>query len=596
MTTIDVTDHGAVPDSGHDTADALRAALAAVRAAGPGTQLLLPPGRYDVWPERAEKRELYVTNTVGADPDYRIKTIGLLVEGVTDLEIVADGATLMLHGKQTALAIIDSRHVTVRGLEVDWAVPTVIDVTVEDAGVEDTGVDGAGVEGGRAWRLLSVPATNPFEVDGTHVEWQSDPSPVDGLPYWSGQDGLQYSQVYDPRTRRTRRDHCPVFDDVDSIERVDERRFRVTYRTAEAPSDRGIVYQLRDIERDHPGMLVLDSADVTFEDLRIRYLHGFGLVGQNSEDLVINRTVFRPPAGTGRVTGGFADFVNTSGMSGRVTITDCEFDGPHDDPINIHGAYLAVAGSPEADRLALEYRHDQTAGFPQYAPGDRIELVRRDTMETVFEDVVVEVDGPTGRDHDHALDRMVVRLGSELPAAVRALAETEELGAENTTRTPEVTITDCTFRNVPTRAILVTTRQPVRIERCTFDGITMPVIQIAGDTTFWWESGPVRDVLIADNTFSGVTAGVLQIVPGTIPNAPPVHGTVRLERNVIELEEPLLAELYGVRQVEARSNTLRWKGAAPEPAAVVIESEATVGLDWPTTADEPRIDVVLRQA
>ncbi len=582
MTTIDVTDFGATPDSGHDAARALRAALAAAQAAGPGTRLRLPGGRYDVWPEHADRRELYVSNTVGADPRHRIKTIGLLIEGAKDLEIAAEGATLVLHGRQTALAILDSRHVRVRGLEVDWAVPTVIDMTVQEAGVDD----------GQAWRVLSVPATNPFRLDGTHVEWQSEPSPNDGHRYWSGRDALAYSQIHDPDTRRAWRAPCPVFDDVDRIDRIDERRFRVTYRTATACSDQGLVYQLRETVRDHPGMLVLDSVDVALADMRIRYLHGFGLVAQNSKDLVLDRLVFRAPAGTGRVTAGFADFVQCSGMSGGVTITGCEFDGPHDDPINIHGTYLAVVGSPAPDQVELEYRHDETAGFPQYAHGDQIELVRRDTLETVLGGTVAEVDGPTGRDHDHSLHRMLVRLRTELPVPVRVLAAADALAAENVSRTPEVEITACTFRNVPTRAVLVTTRRPVRIEGCTFEGITMPCIQIAADASSWWESGPVRDVIIADNTFRGVTAGVLQVVPGTVHGAPAVHGSVRLDRNTIELENPLLAELRGVRLVTGRSNTVRWSGAAPSLPDVVIRAEAGVAVDWPSAPHQPRIEVV----
>lgn len=29
-------------------------------------------------------------------------------------------------------------------------------------------------------------------------------------------------------------------------------------------------------------------------------------------------------------------------MAGQVRIADCVFDGPHDDPVNVHGTYLVV--------------------------------------------------------------------------------------------------------------------------------------------------------------------------------------------------------------------------------------------------------------
>ena len=341
------------------------------------------------------------------------------------------------------------------------------------------------------------------------------------------------------------------------------------------------MYQLRETDRDHPGMLVLDSAEVTMRRMRIHYLHGFGLVAQNSEDLALDRVIFRAPEGTGRVTAGFADFVQCSGMRGRVDIRDCEFDGPHDDPINVHGTYLAVTPATDADVIDLAYMHDQTAGFPQFAPGDAIELVERRTLRAVHTTTVREVTGPTGRDSESLALPMRVRLVDELPAAILAQARAGELAAENTTRTPEVSIVGCRFRRVPTRAILVTTRRPVRIEGCRFEGIAMPCIQIAADATSWWESGPVMDAVIDGNTFRDVVSGVLEVAPGVPSDAPAVHDSVTFEHNDVELAGPLLADLRGLRSFVARANTLRWSTeafASDDPP--LIRATPPVHVEW----------------
>ncbi|MBD3941357.1 right-handed parallel beta-helix repeat-containing protein [Microbacterium sp. NEAU-LLC] len=562
---IDVGDHGFRAEDTVDAGRALRRAVNAARDAGGPVRLILPPGDYHVWPETAPRRELFVSNTVGIDPRFATKSIGLLLDDLEGVEVVADGARLVAHGRMTALAIVDGSGVTVDGLEVDWAVPTVIDVTVADAGVDGNG----------AWRELTVPACTRFRIDGTDVVWMSEPSPFTGELYWSGANALAYSQVSDPTTGRTRRAACPLFEGVASIERVDAATLRVTYATASPAQDRGLVYQLREIDRDHPGMLVLDCADVELRRMRIDYLHGFGLVAQNSQDLTLDGLVFRAPGGSGRVTAGFADFVQCSGMRGRVDIRDCEFDGPHDDPINVHGTYLAVTGAEPA-RLSLQYQHDQTAGFPAFGDGESVELVDRRTLQPVHTATVRGVTGPTGRDIASAARPITIGVADPLPPAVLAAARSGRLAAENTTRTPEVTITGCTFCRVPTRAILVTTRRPVRIEGCRFEGIAMPCIQIAADASGWWESGPVTEVAIVGNTFRDVTAGVLEVAPSVPADAAPVHGTVRFEGNDVGLAAALFAELRGLKAFTARANRVRH----PAGEAAVIRADAGVHVEW----------------
>ncbi|MFD4960157.1 hypothetical protein [Microbacterium sp. NPDC058389] len=571
---FDVRDYGWQPGA-DDAGEALRAAIDAARSTPGRARLVLPPGDFHLWPETSIHRELFVSNTVGIDPRFAEKSIGMLLDGVTDLSVEADGARLVVHGRQTSLAVIDGRGVDVQGLEIDWAVPTVIDVAVADAGVDAAG----------AWRVLTVPAQNGFDLDGTDVVWRSERSPFTGELYWAGRNALAYSQVCDPATGRVRRAPCPLFDDVAAVERVDARTLRISYATASPPDDRGLVYQLRETDRDHPGMLVLDSADVALRRLRIDYLHGFGLVAQNSADLTLDGVVFRAPEGDGRVTAGFADFVQCSGMRGRVTIRDCEFDGPHDDPINVHGTYLAVAAA-ERDAVTLEYRHDQTAGFPSFGEGEQIELVDRRTLQPVHATTVRRATGPSGRDLASAGLPIRVGLAEPLPPDVLAAAHAGLLAAENLTRTPEVTISGCAFRRVPTRAILVTTRRPVRIEGCRFEGIAMPCIQIAADASDWWESGPVTDVAIVGNVFRDVTAGVLEVAPGVPSGGLPVHGAVTFEGNDVELAEPLFAELRGLRALVARENRVHLADGGPP----VIHVDAGGRVDW-DGPEPPAVDL-----
>jgi hypothetical protein len=571
MTLLDVTHFGADPSGRRDSAHAVRSALARARAIGGSVVIDFPTGRYELWPEEAEKRELYVSNTVGADPRFREKTIALLIDGVTDLVVRGNGSTLVLHGVQTAIAVIDAARVDLQDLTVDYAVPTVIDATVV----------AAGLEGDRPFRVISVPRTNPYRVEGRSIRWHGESSPVTGEEYWFGYDALEYTQVHDPASRRTVRADNELFRGIEAVTDLGAGLIRIDYAPGPEPRDIGLVHQMRLTTRDHSGVLVLHSTDVHLERLRMHFLHGLGVVAQLSENITLRSVVFRTPRGTGRSSAGFADFVHLSGVAGEVLIQDCVFDGPHDDPVNIHGTYLPVVGRPADDTLEVAYSHPETAGFPQFFAGDKVEIVGTDTLLPVISGLTVaEVDGPSGRDHDRDLYRMAVRFTQPLPPGIGP-ADGSGSGAgfalENTTYTPRVNISGCRFVNVPTRGILVTTRGPVLIEGNRFEGMTMASIYVSGDAAEWFESGPVRDVTIRDNIFLRPSGPAILIDPHVRTRDPerPVHHGVTIEGNTFLADDVtvLAARSTGGLRVERnRVHSLTVAGVRTEPLFRIEDS------------------------
>lgn len=514
---IEATDFGADPTGTRDSAEAVVAALDAARAVDAPVTVRFAPGRYHIYPEHAQRRDLFVSNTVGADPRYRTKTIGMLVEHSRDLVLDGQGCGFVFHGAQTAFAAIDSSRVRFEDFSFDYVAPRVIDATVE----------AGGVTGGVAWRELSLPEDARFRIDGTRVIWLGEARPDDGEPYWTGVDAMQYTQVHDPIERRTRRAANPLFDGVAAARALPGNRIRVEYRHGEAPGDVGLVYQMRDTVRDHPGVLVWNSHDVHISGISAHYLHGFGLVGQLSRDLTVDRVRFRADPATGRSTAGFADFINLSSMGGHVSITGCVFDGPHDDPINVHGTYLVLRRTVASDTVMLAYRHPETAGFPAFHPGDEVEFTARGSLDSAagFRARVVAVDGPRPEEPE----TMLVTIDRELPTRVVP----EEWVAENITYTASVHIADNEFVNVPTRGVLATTRRPVVIERNVFDGMSMASVYVSGDAQEWFESGPVTDLTIRDNRFLRPATPAVLIAPTNtvLDAAHPVHRGITISGN-----------------------------------------------------------------
>lgn len=520
-TTIDVTDYGADPTGTHDSAAAVKRALQEAREVAGPVRIVFPHGTYQLYPEHAEQRELYMSNTVGADQRYRYKRIGILVEDMENVTIDGSGSRLLYHGFQTAFATLQSTNVRFQNFSFDYVSPKVIDATVSEAGVED----------GHAYRILSLASDTHYRVDGTRVIWRGEYRPGTTTPYWSGVNGMRYTQIHDPEKQISYRANNPLFTGVTQMTDLGDQKVRIDYEGNSAPNDEGLVYQMREDTRDTAAAFFWESEDVTVNRVDAHYLHGFGYLGQFSRDITIKHSTFRADPRTGRSTAGFADFVQMSGVAGKVILRDNVFDLAHDDPINIHGTYVELTGHPKPNVLTLEYRHPQTAGFPQFYPGNAIEIVSQATMLPVpdVDAKVTAVDGPSGTDHDRSLTTMTVTFDKAIPASVTP----GEYVVENTTYTPEVLIEGNTFRNNPTRGILVTTRRPVVIQDNVFDGQQMSSIFISSDAYQWYESGPVQDVTIRRNTFLRPAGPVIFVEPTNrlVDANLPVHRNIRVVDN-----------------------------------------------------------------
>lgn len=536
-----MTEFGADRSGVADSTAAVAAAIAAAEGVAGPKRLVFPTGDYRFYPDRAVAHELYLSNTAGADPAVRFKRFAMYVEGIDDLTIDGQGSRFQLHGQLGLFAVIGSSRVTLTNFEFDQAAPRIIDLTV--------------IETGPGYRILTVPAGSPYVVEGGRLSFLTEPSPYDGAPYWRySSDELGVGQqVFDPVAGLASRRPAWLFEGVVSVTDLGERRLRIDYGDEATPDGRGMVYSLREVTRDTAAGFIWQSKSVAVTDLKARYLHGFGILGQFSEDIVVQGNEFVADRASGRIAAAFADFVQMSGIKGTITIVGNTFDGAHDDAINIHGTYLPVT-EVDGRTLHLRYAHNETAGFPQFHVGDELEIANRSTLTAVGQAIVTAVTGPTGRD-SHQLTTMSVVLDRDVPAEVAA--DPGAFAVENTTYTPSVHIAGNTFRNIPTRGILLTTRRPSVIEDNVFDGLDMASILVSDDASGWYESGPVRDLTIRRNTFRRPSRDhpVILIHPenSVVDESAPVHENIRIEDNTFEGGNILVAA-KSVRNLAIRNN------------------------------------------
>lgn len=568
-TVVDVTAFGADPTGRSDSAAAVAAAVAHARDLEGPTTIVFPTGTYQIYPEKTEKRELYVSNTTGADSRFRIKNIAVLIEDMSDVIVDGRGSQLVFHGAQTQFATIRSRDVTVTGFRTDWFAPATVDITVVASGVDN----------GVPFRTVQVPPGTRSVIDGQSAAFLGENSPSTGQPYWrfdANGAGNGWNQVRRLATGETVRSGAPLWQNAVSVSEAGDNRLRIAYRGDADPGGVGDVYEMRNRDRDHPAIFAFQSTNSNLEDLELGYLHGFGVVAQLSTNVTVDGVRFRGQEGTWRQSSGFADHLQMSGVAGKVQILNSLFDNPHDDPINVHGTYVQVKGVDVAARsLTLEYMHGETAGFPQFAAGDSLRLVDRGTMTPNGEPyTVTAVSGPSGYDHDGDLTRMTVTL-DRAPEG----ASVDGTVAENLTHTPEVHIAGNSFLSVPTRGILVTTPKPVLIERNLFDQVSMASIYVSGDARSWYESGGVEDLTIRQNVFDRPATGspVISFDPTNDreDGARTVHRDILIEDNSFNLlPGTRLIDAKSVSDVVVRGNRIGWYGPTVDPDPTRVSAAA----------------------
>ena len=566
---LNALDYGADPTGAADSTVAIQKALAAAKeleAQGKSVTLEFPRGEYHIYKDKAFTREYHTSNTNSIENP--IKTIGFLIEEHKNLTVDGKGSLFMMHGNMMALAVVKSENIVLKDFAWDFAVPTVTEMTVTATGSNYT--------------EFYIPECFPYSISGNTLVWSSDLSPYTGLPYWTatGNHNTYAVVTYHPDDEMARNFGTDVspFTNATSITEVGNNVIRINYSwkngTQAQHHKPGTVFALcGNAHRETAGTFTWESKNVLAEGINVHFMHGFGWLIQMSEDVTYRSCNLMPRENSGHITVSFADGLHASGAKGEIVIENCNFANTHDDPINFHGTFTRVERRIDDHTLQLNYIHTQQGGFPQYHVGDKISFYTRDTLEssdnetlyTVSE--VVSNPGENGND----LRTMVVRFEETLPTF---LTQTVSNGspkyvAENVTYAPAVTIRGSTFKNTATRGILCTTRQSVVIEGNTFLNMSMATIFLSNDSGDWYESGPIRDMTIRNNTFYIKTIGdtwwdyksAIYIHPvtygGGLPSHEnPIHKNITIEGNTFHMSDDTVVKAESVENLVFRNNTI----------------------------------------
>lgn len=481
----------------------------------------------------------YCSNSAKMDenPTGRRYT-ALYLKDKKNVTVDGNGATVLIHGKMTPILLDRCQDITFKNLTIDYACPTMAEITV------------ASCEDGEY--TLKINPECLFRIEGNDLFWRGEDG-LDGKPYWKDRYLGRYrlAVCYDPVKKISYGLDMNSLE-FETLEQLDETTLRVRLKDPKTVLPVGSVLQTRNIIRNQVGSLFQRSKNVTLENLRIKFMHGLGLVAQFCENVTYRNCELTP--GQGRTITSTADFFHFSGCKGKVVIEGCKAWGAQDDHINVHGTHLRIVECNREERtLTVRFMHDETWGLQVFETGDEIEFIRWDTLIPYSGNRVVSFD---------RLNDTEVRLYLEKP-----LPEIE-VGldvVENASWTADFYVRNCEFLQTSCRGILCTTRGEVIIENNRFYHLSGPALVVEDDCNFWFESGYTRHIIFRNNTVTGCGYGMGEDGMPAIRYSPKVmrqnsreyvHGKLTATGN--RFEEPPRGShsiwLNYVREAEIRDN------------------------------------------
>ncbi|UKJ06791.1 hypothetical protein [Solitalea lacus] len=539
---IKASDFGVKSNSFENAATGIKRAINACKAKN-STVLVLPGGRIDIWPDEAEKRELYVSNCTESDTLSKVKNIAFLFENSKNITLDGNNTLVVLHGKMISFAILNSQNIKINNIRFDYERPTISELTIKS--VTNNIVE------------TEIHRDSKYVIDSGRICFIGE-----------GWKTKSYHTILFSPERNTL--HYSTFDPFLSAKAVETDPFNVKFvgDFSKAQFKPGQILTIRDPYRDNCGAFISLSKNIWLNAVKMHYMHGLGIVSQFSENIYLKKVAVAPRENSGRVIASFADCFHFSGCRGKVMIDSCFTSGSHDDPVNVHGTHLQITGIDNAGKITVRFMHHQTYGFAAFFAGDSIALVNPKSLLPLAVATVRSARLINKKE-------MELELNQPMPADIRT-----GLCIENLTWTPEVTVQNSRFERTNTRGLLITTRRKVLITNNVFYRTGMHPILIADDASSWFESGSVQDVVVRNNVFEecgyNSGSGAINIAPENheLDAINSVHRNIRIMDNIFKVSNNTVLSARSVDYLTFTGNKIIY----PQPNVKGISRGATVHL------------------
>ena len=423
----------------------------------------------------------YCSNTAKKDENPNgTRYTAIYLKEKKDITIDGNGSTVLVHGKMTPILLDRCENITIKNLIIDYACPTMSEFKVlkSENGVCD----------------IKINEECLYSIRDKELFWIGE-NDKNGKPYWedSYHGNKRHIKVFDPETFETR-DFRRADLNFSKIEVLEKNLLRVYFKNSEICFKAGTTIQTRNIIRDQVGSFFERCKNLEFINLRVKFMHGLGMVSQFCENVSFIDCDLTPAEH--RTVASTADFFQFSGCKGQLEVIGCKAFGAHDDYINVHGTHLRIIKKNKKENsLVVRFMHPESWGFQAFEVGDELEFIKWDTLKPYHSVKVKNFNKLNDTDIKLFID-------SELPQIKKGKDV-----VENVSWTPDLLVQNCSFSQTAGRGILCTTRGKVVIENNTFFKLWGPALLIEDDCNFWFESGYTKEIIFRNNVIDACDFG-----------------------------------------------------------------------------------------
>ena len=497
---IFATSFGLIPDRKEDATAAFIKIIEAIKDE-PEIQLIISAGTYHFYEDESIHKKYYESNTTNNGP----KNLSILMKNLQNVQIEGNFALFMFHGKVQPLTIENCKNIKIRNLFIDFATPTSAEGEVVD--VQDD-----------HYFLKIDPSLYSYSIENKKIKFNIGKHI--NQPY-SFIEFNSKNNIVEPFTGDRSWENFDVVEDSIGLLKI------YTNNPKYLPKI-GNWIVIRYGERTHAGIFILNSSDITLQNINVYQTDGLGILGQFSKNLNFYSCSIVPNALNNRkYLSSHDDGFHLMGCSGLLQLDNCETYGLMDDAVNIHGTYTKIIKLGE-NKIRARFMHPQSTGFEWGRVGETVAFVDNKSMVTLSTGIIKKYKRLNNNEFE-------ITFESEVPGSL-----TTGMVIENLTCYPDVIIRNSRFRSGRARGLLLSSQGKILVESNIFETSGCAIL-IAGDANNWFESGPVNNVLIKNNIFrySCLTSlyqyceAVISIVPEIPELEPeyPYHNNIRIEKN-----------------------------------------------------------------
>ncbi len=514
---VNACDFGAIPNDGLNDQQALQNAIDECK--NKNATLIIPPGEYDIIDEAAIQLMNDIMDwKLGSNPQdvvytpYFSYSKGLDFNGLKNVTVKAEGATIMCHGWMEPVSLEDCENITIEGLSIDYK-------TIPHS------------EG----KVVQV-EKRFMDIELNDNRWLNDKMLITRIMFWDV-----------PKNRLLGNSRYHPF----KTKKLDENTIRIYTKTK--PKMLGTIALMNHTFHFRPAILINEAKNTTLKNVTIHSQPGMGIVGHRSHNVLMNGLKIIPAEGKYQSTN--TDATHFTSCTGTIRFDSCEFRGQGDDATNVHGYYHSITKDFGDNRYEMRLNrehctHACVLDFPDV--GNTIEVVKRSTLEVVNSLTVLKVDTfPKQWKSD-------VTLSGSIPGNIK------DYYLIDVTRMPSLEFVNCKVGSHLARAVLVKTRN-VLIENNTFYGGTGTAIHIGAEGD-WHEGAGSHNVTIRKNKITGCgrgdgtndgACGIAINVKAANNTIPGIHKNILIEQNTIEGDNAKVGiSIQGAGNVKVLNNTI----------------------------------------